>query len=225
MSLNERPNLSSASSDLRQRLITAAIGIPPVLLIAWVGGLPFALLIAVIGLLAWAEVLYIVRSRLEAVALGIFYITLPLMLTIALRLREDGLFWTAAVIILTWFADAFAYVGGKRFGRTPLHSRISPHKTLEGAITGWAVSAMLMGGLLAAVGRLDGVSIWLALGGPVVSIAGDMFESTLKRRYGAKDSHLPHLNLLPGHGGILDRIDSLLFVCTFCIIYIILMGW
>lgn len=225
MPANDHPTPTQTASDLRQRLRTAAIAIPPVLLIVWVGDLPFALFIAVLGAAAWAEVLHIVRRRLEAIALGIGYITLPLILTLLLRAREDGLFWVMTVILLTWFVDAFAYIGGRRFGRTPLHARISPHKTVEGAITGWLVSALLMIGLLAVYDRLSAEWLVLPLIGPPISIAGDLFESALKRRYGAKDSHLPQINPLPGHGGILDRIDSLLFICPFCMLYITVMGW
>ncbi len=106
-------------------------------------------------------------------------------------------------------ADAAAYAGGRLLGRHQLAPSVSPNKTLEGALFGW------LGGFGATIAldqilNLD-VEIWplvlLALVLPVISQLGDLVESLFKRAMDVKDSS----NLIPGHGGVLDRLDSLLF--------------
>lgn len=111
------------------------------------------------------------------------------------------------IVVPIWVGDTLAYLVGKRFGRRPLAPTISPKKTVEGAI------ANVLGCVVAAtvVGHLLGYGIWFsaAIGtaGGTLGQAGDLFQSALKRRAGLKDVGA----LLPGHGGVLDRIDSLLF--------------
>jgi phosphatidate cytidylyltransferase len=118
-----------------------------------------------------------------------------------------GANWVMWLLLLVWSADVGAYFAGRRFGRRKLAPAVSPGKTWEGAAGGMLLSLALCGGGLMALG----FPAWwlLAVAGLVaVSIFGDLFESIIKRVRGVKDSS----NLLPGHGGILDRIDSLLAV-------------
>ncbi len=110
---------------------------------------------------------------------------------------------------MVWTSDTAAYYIGTTFGRRPLAPRVSPKKTVEGAVGG------VMGALLAAfvasvwfyrrLSVLDCVVLGLALG--TIGLLGDLVESMLKRGAGMKDS----ASLVPGHGGILDRVDSLLY--------------
>lgn len=116
-------------------------------------------------------------------------------------------------VALTWLADTAAYLGGRTFGRSKLAPAISPNKTVAGGIAGLLAGpagALLYGGFLLP-GVRDDLGLWLlALLGLVVSAAaviGDLVESGLKRECGVKDSSA----LLPGHGGLLDRMDSLLW--------------
>jgi phosphatidate cytidylyltransferase len=120
---------------------------------------------------------------------------------------SGGANWVMWLLVLVWSADVGAYFAGRRFGRRKLAPAVSPGKTWEGAFGGMLVSLALCGGALLVLG----LPAWwlLAVAGlVVVSIFGDLFESVIKRVRGVKDSS----NLLPGHGGILDRIDSLLAV-------------
>ena len=120
-----------------------------------------------------------------------------------------GQWWTLFALVLVWAADTFAYFTGSRFGRVKLAPRISPGKTIEGA---WGA---LIGGALVAVaggwwlGERD-LALALLVGVGVLtivfSIVGDLFESLLKRQANVKDSG----TLFPGHGGLLDRLDSIL---------------
>jgi phosphatidate cytidylyltransferase len=123
-----------------------------------------------------------------------------------------------SLLLVVWLADIGAYFAGKALGRHKLAPSISPGKTWEGAIGGW-VAVIVIGALAAATGfyaptvftalvaHLGWVRAFIALTVLVVfSVVGDLFESLLKRQAGVKDSS----GLLPGHGGVLDRIDALL---------------
>ncbi len=113
-----------------------------------------------------------------------------------------SLFWLVMVVALT---DVGAYIVGKSMGKTPF-SPTSPNKTLEGVLGG--VATATIGGMFAGLFVVDmGVSITISLAVAFSSVFGDLFESFLKREAGVKDSG----NILPGHGGMLDRIDGYLF--------------
>ncbi len=152
---------------------------------------------------------------------GVLYIGFPAAFLVALRGFQDGLMWLLVVLALTWGTDIMAYLGGRLWGRTRLAPRISPKKTVEGAVVGY-VGGVLTGLLILAVaGRLSAASLVLVLLGPIIAIAGDLFESALKRAFQAKDSHLAGFDILPGHGGVLDRIDALIWVTVLCYFYIL----
>lgn len=124
------------------------------------------------------------------------------------QLREEGSEWLLFVLLLVWVADIGAYFAGRRFGRRKLASRVSPSKSWEGVYGGWVAVALLV--LIYSVWLELGVTqtlglLLVAVFVAYVSVIGDLLESMLKRFRGLKDSS----RLLPGHGGILDRVDSL----------------
>lgn len=123
---------------------------------------------------------------------------------LAVRRQPGGAGLVFALLAIVWAADAAAYFGGRAWGRHRLAPRISPGKSWEGVAGGLAGAAAA--GALAAL--WCPLSVWalvpLALGTAAFSVVGDLVESRLKRRAGAKDSS----GLIPGHGGLLDRIDS-----------------
>ncbi|MBK8021619.1 MAG: phosphatidate cytidylyltransferase [Chloroflexi bacterium] len=216
----------SPPSNLTQRIITAAIAIPPVILLISLGDWPFGVLLAVVGLLAVLEMYYMMRHHGHGVVflLSVFYVGAPLTMLMWLRSSTQGLVWCAIIVSITWVTDSMAYVGGRLFGRTPLSLRISPSKTREGALIGYASGGVATILTLAVTNYLTPASLILALIGPIAAIVGDLFESYIKRRFHKKDSHLPGLNILPGHGGVMDRIDGLLFVCVLCFGFAVLVG-
>jgi phosphatidate cytidylyltransferase len=121
-----------------------------------------------------------------------------------------GLAWFLLALLVTWLSDTFAYLVGKSVGRTKLIPRVSPNKTVEGAIGG-----LVAAGIIAAIcdwlfGMEIGflLALLLGIGLGIVGQIGDLSESMLKRAKGVKDSG----NVIPGHGGILDRIDALIFI-------------
>lgn len=165
---------------------------------------------------------YTVRQTATTL-MGLVYIALPMAATVILR-REIGVFGLLLAICITVGTDTFAYFGGRAFGKRPLAPRISPKKTVEGFIIGLIGGGILAALLLMANERLYGAGILIPLLGPLMAVIGDLFESALKRHYGVKDSHLPNFNIIPGHGGVLDRADSLLLVAPFILAMLALMG-
>ncbi|WP_323842755.1 phosphatidate cytidylyltransferase [Moraxella sp. Pampa] len=117
--------------------------------------------------------------------------------------------WLMYVFLLVWCADSGAYFVGRQVGKTKLAPNVSPNKSVEG-LCGGLVTAGVVAGIVGYYLQLSGAALFwfLALSALTVgaSVLGDLFESMLKRRAGMKDSG----NVLPGHGGVLDRIDSLL---------------
>lgn len=121
---------------------------------------------------------------------------------------DAGHRWLLVALAIVWAADSGAYFAGRRYGRRKLAPRISPNKTVEGALGGLAagVAVAILGAWFAGA-----AGSWLPVAATAVaavafSIVGDLFESLLKRHAGVKDSG----DLIPGHGGVLDRIDALL---------------
>ena len=124
---------------------------------------------------------------------------------VVLKGQDDGHWLIAWMFVLVWGADTGAYFAGRAFGRRRLAPRVSPGKTWEGALGGAALAVAATSVLAWGLGwtALPGW-VALAIGLAVVAILGDLFESAVKRMRDVKDSG----GLLPGHGGVLDRIDS-----------------
>lgn len=135
---------------------------------------------------------------------------------VALRVREDaGWQWVVLLFVVTWANDTFAYFTGRFLGKRPLAPRISPKKTWEGF---WGGAAGSVGCALAVKFLfLPGLSVQAAVvlgaGAAVLGPIGDLSESMLKRAAGVKDSG----KIIPGHGGLLDRIDAVLFVAPWVV--------
>ena len=148
--------------------------------------------------------------RLAAVTLfPLLYLAVPLGLAAALH-TDRGPMTLLVPFLVVVASDSAQYYGGRTLGRRPLAPRISPKKTVEGAITGVVVAAAVTP-VLARLSIADapiGLMVLLGVLIAIIGIMGDLFESLLKRASGIKDSS----SLIPGHGGILDRIDALLFV-------------
>ncbi|MDA8130920.1 MAG: phosphatidate cytidylyltransferase [Elusimicrobia bacterium] len=174
----------------------------------------------VIGVMAWE--LFSPKKYLERIGLtlmGVFMISWCLFHLVAIRdFRPAGLWLTLMLIITVWVMDTAAYFFGRSFGRRQL-STISPKKTWEGAAAGF-IAAILTAW---AIARISGAfpPVFAAGAGVLIGIFGqvsDIAESMLKRAVGAKDSS----SLLPGHGGVLDRFDSYIFLAPVIYYYSVL---
>lgn len=150
------------------------------------------------------------RAGARTAATGLLYCGLPALALIWVRGLTLGLAATVFLLVCVWSADIVAYFVGRSVGGPKLAPTISPNKTWSGAIGG-VVGAMLVGGVLAIayLASMDGQGAWrfiaIAGGLAMLSVLGDLYESHLKRRAGVKDSG----TILPGHGGVMDRLDGL----------------
>lgn len=156
---------------------------------------------------------------------GVLYLAVPAGCLLVIRtIPETGLWWVYVIYLATWGNDTMAYFVGKQFGRTPLAPKVSPKKTVEGAMGG-IVGGIVFPLLFLLITHLQSPSVIVVLLiAPFVGIYGDLFESALKRYFGLKDSGLQGLNLFPGHGGVLDRLDSLLTVTMLFFLYLLVTG-
>ena len=216
-------------SDLGRRTLTAVVY--GAIVLAGVRGPRelFVLLVVVIGALAIAELVGLRRAG-PAAALELVVIVVGLGALIYLRFVEAprplgcgaDCMWGPLLmtIVAVWAADITAYLVGSAIGRRKILPQISPGKTWEGTVAGVIAAGLVVILWSRPQLGLPALSVTIAvLIGPA-AFAGDVFESWVKRRAGVKDSG----TLLPGHGGVLDRIDSLLAAAPLVAILIVLTG-
>jgi phosphatidate cytidylyltransferase len=181
---------------------------------------PASHLVLTMALLWVAAEVLISNHTIQQAATGVFgavYIGLPLGMLVAVHARRG---WPATLLLIgtVVVSDTMQYYCGRVFGRRPLAPAISPKKTIEGAIGGVIFGTAFMAIVGARVLPFSGWVPLIVLGVLVVvlGIGGDLFESRLKRTAGVKDSS----SLIPGHGGVLDRIDALLFAAAPFYLYV-----
>lgn len=176
------------------------------------GGYYFAFLVAAAATGMFYEWMRIVRGwGLHWSVGGFFYCLLPALALLWIRDRsgDQGLSLLLWVFVVTWSTDIGAYFAGRRFGKRKLAPTISPGKTVEGLWGGMAAAALL-GAAWVLSTDLNWALLPLAPLFAVAAQAGDLFESKMKRMAGIKDSG----SWLPGHGGLLDRLDGLVPVAV-----------
>ena len=198
-------------SDLLVRTLTGVMLIAVALAAAVNGGMILALFVAAVATAMYVEWMRLARGwGLGWSIAGFAYALLPALALLWVRERDaHGLYLLLWIFIVTWTTDIGAYFVGRALGKRKLAPSISPGKTVAGLYGGMAAAALL-GGAWAIWTGLPGLLLWLA---PLFALAaqgGDLFESWMKRRAGVKDSG----NWLPGHGGVLDRLDGMVPVAV-----------
>jgi phosphatidate cytidylyltransferase len=187
----------------------------------FLGMMVFSALLAVTGMLVSegeedGSVNHTMLLAVSSILLSQLFVVVPL--SCLYLLKDMAQPWPTVLLLSIWASDTVAYGFGKTFGKRPLVPRISPKKTYEGLL-----GAVLGSSAVVALTKgLTGLGIWEALGlGAILGMLGqigDIFESASKRAFGVKDSS----SLIPGHGGILDRIDSFVFSAPFIYFYCVL---
>lgn len=208
---------ASGPSNLALRIASSAVMAPVTIFIAWLGGWPFVLFWTLAACVVLWEWTMLVRganpaptqTRFAAWMLaGLVYADILLLGPVALR--RDAEFGFAAILFLfavVWITDIAAYFTGRALGGPKLWPAVSPKKTWSGAIGGMvgAVAAGLL--VLWLMGLAVGpMLVLVAAVLSAISQAGDLLESSIKRHFGAKDAS----HLIPGHGGLMDRLDGFL---------------
>jgi phosphatidate cytidylyltransferase len=195
--------------NLLMRVLTALVLIPVAIGVAYAGGWWWAALVTAISVGLFIEWRMIVGAeRTGWVALGVVYAAAALAASVLVRLDPVwGFSALMFVLLIVWVTDIGGYFAGRGIGGPKLWPRVSPKKTWAGAIGGLVLSLGVAAGFAAwGVGRLLPLLV-LAAVLTVLSQLGDLFESAVKRRFGVKDSS----HIIPGHGGLLDRLDGYVF--------------
>ena len=172
------------------------------------------LLVFPAGQMAW--------PRAEMIASGIIFLAVTFVGLDWLRLQPHGKVWILILLAIVWTADIAAYFFGRHYGRKKLAPLISPGKTIEG-MQGAIISVMVITAIISALLGMTLGELLLAVAFSgflvIISVVGDLFESKSKRQQGLKDSG----SILPGHGGMLDRIDSMIAVLPFFVLALMLL--
>ena len=205
-------------------IICTAVIVWPLILPIWQGythGVALSMGFFAMALIRLARPLPIesAMNRLSLDLAGLIYLGATFPFILLLRDRPDGEWFVLLSMIITFMSDTGAYFSGRFLGKHRLYPVVSPKKTIEGAVGGMFAATGSAYLFVSQVESLDfSVSDCLIMGivGSAFAIVGDLVESLMKRAFSVKDSG----NLIPGHGGILDRVDALIFCVPFLWFYL-----
>jgi phosphatidate cytidylyltransferase len=220
------------SSNLKKRIISALILAPVILTIIWAGGAYFSTLIvlmAVIMSFEWKGIVDNVpkdgsplnqNQQKKWTAVGVMYVSVFASSLLFLRSIEGGFDLVLFMLLLVWSTDIAAYFSGKLIGGPKIWTKISPNKTWAGLLGG-----MLAAGIIGVITSffVSHSFILMFIGGACIAVTaqiGDFFESWVKRKFDVKDSG----NIIPGHGGVMDRMDGFVTVATVFAFIVIING-
>jgi len=151
-----------------------------------------------------------------------FYVTLPYVFLVIIRSGNNGMIWALFLLLTTWILDIFSYFTGMLIGKHKIAPTISPKKTIEGLLGGVLFSGAFILVFLRYFTKTEIIpALLISFSLPLAGFLGDLFESLIKRREGVKDSG----DLLSGHGGFLDRFDSVLFITMLFAFYHFVLHW
>jgi phosphatidate cytidylyltransferase len=229
LGLREYYNMTLAKEPVSERGFGVLLGMAMAAIVYWYDSSPHVILAGVVGVTIGAFLFLLFRyrdmdtvaARVAHLVIGVFYVGVLLAFVALLKKRgSDGGAWVFITLTCTWFSDTGAYFAGRFIGPAwpkKLYESVSPKKTLIGGFGGVAASfgalALAKAWYLPSLTWVDCALV--AIPANVLGQCGDLCESMLKRSVGVKDSGA----LLPGHGGMLDRIDALLFVAPYIYFY------
>ena len=197
------------TDNTRKRIISSLVMIPIALFAIFSSQKLFiflAIVIAVLMAFEWSEMSHKMPNKKKWRLIGFLYISIPLYCAVSIRILDNEiLFWMFAII---WATDIFAFFAGKSLGGAKIAPTISPHKTWSGLIGG--VLASMGIGVISAIIFPGSILFFLVIS-VIISIVeqlSDLLESKFKRIFGVKDSG----DIIPGHGGVLDRLDGMILV-------------
>lgn len=199
------------SSDLTRFIVPVCIGLCAVFAVftadmnlAWAG------LSGLVAAVCALTISVFTKDRHASMAFGALYVTLPFGAFIFLREVVNGPWLLISLMLLVWATDIAAFLAGRGFGGPQLSPRNSPNKTWTGAL-GALICTVLAGVTIARIIQAD-IAMWVFVSAlvSILAQAGDLLESAFKRRFGVKDTS----GIIPGHGGVLDRLDSLMAVSS-----------
>lgn len=189
-----------------------AVAVLAAIFTAYLGYYELAWVVMMLGSLGAAIVARGVSERLADAAYGVIYLAPACVALVWLRAMPDPISWTIMLFTVTWSADIFAFLVGSALKGPKLWPRFSPNKTWSGFFGGlvFAMIAAVLVGTFSTAKLSWPLAAAIGLAGGLATMAGDLWESMLKRRFGVKDSG----DLIPGHGGLLDRVDGLMFAAV-----------
>ena len=222
-------NTPTISHELKKRLVSAGILAPLVLIIIYMGGTAYNTMIVAVAVIMSFEWQGIINSgnreltpqeKKKWEACGVAYVTIFASSLIYLRGIEGGFGVVLLMLLFVWATDIAAFFTGKIVGGQKIYTKISPNKTWSGLLGG-----MLAAGFVGAVASffvpLGFVNmIFMGMSLAIISQAGDFFESWVKRQFGVKDSG----SIIPGHGGLMDRLDGFTTVAPVFVLFMLLHG-
>jgi phosphatidate cytidylyltransferase len=224
-------NSSKTRSELQKRILSSLILTPLALGAIYMGGWFYAIFVTAFVLMAlyeWRKFSVAIKTTTAAARVMWFAAGLPYVvgggaaLVYLRQIPDIGFVLTLFLMLAVWGTDVGAYAVGRLIGGSRLAPKISPNKTWAGFFGG-VVFACLLGYAVTAIYKFPAVAPGLFMASilSVVAQLGDLFESYAKRRAGVKDSG----HVIPGHGGVLDRIDGLLFAAVFLALFYVMAGY
>lgn len=202
--------------SLEKAVLSACLIIPPILFMVWMGGWYFVIIIGIVYIFALREIFPLFKSWKTSIPAAAI---LTALFSFFILLRNEGFWNFLRAPFIVYMGDTGARLIGNYFGKHKLAPKISPFKTIEGAIGG-VICAIITSVILSQFKPIMSIGLAIILGLIVglAGIGGDLVESKFKRRVGIKDSS----NLIPGHGGMLDELDSVFpaLILTYCFVKI-----
>ena len=189
-----------------EALVTALTVALSALSLAYGRSIPLSLAIVALGVVASVILTFLRGNALVWQALGVVYLSIPSMALVALRAPASGIWVIISLFVIVWATDTGALICGNLIGGPRLAPVLSPSKTWAGTIGGSIIAALAFAGFIALLNGSARAALPFGFAFSLIAHAGDLFESFVKRRFGFKDSGA----LIPGHGGVLDRMDSTL---------------